>query len=169
MNDRTGSVSQIFGVQRNAARYLLYVPDVDAGINGDPNVVYDSQATFDALTDLINASPLKNYKGKTAPKNIGRSPDYTKIDIHLEQEIPTFVGESRVTVFADIENVLNLLDSSKGVLRQVGFPYQAGVVEARCGNATCTQYSYSTVREPTLTTYSRQSLYQVRLGVKFSF
>ncbi|PEQ14631.1 hypothetical protein B2G71_03445 [Novosphingobium sp. PC22D] len=170
MNDRTGSVSQIFGVQRNAARYLLYVPNIDAGFNGDPNVVYADQATFEALSDLINNSELKKYKGKTAPKNIGRSPDYTKIDIHIEQEIPTFVGSSRFTLFADIENFLNLIDDGEGVLKQVGFPYQSATVEVRCANApACTQYSYSAVREPTLTTYSRQSLYQVRLGVRFSF
>ena len=171
MNDASaiGGVSQLFGVSRTGGRHLFYVPDVSA-IDADPAVTYADQATFEAVQALVNGTALKGYQGRTAPKNIGRSSSFTKIDLHLEQEVPTPLGGlSRFTVFADIENVLNFIDRDWGQLRQVSFPYQATVVRATCGNAECTQYLYSQATTPQESVQARQSLYQVRLGVRFSF
>ena len=95
---------------------------------------------------------------------------------------------SKVKVFADIENILNLIDSDWGALRQVSFPYTSAVVRVQCLNApvatgtapgagvvntnssqTCAQYRYSNVLSPNLTHSGRQSLYQIRVGARFSF
>jgi len=170
MNDASavGGVSQLFGVSRTGARHLFYVPDVSA-IDADANVTYDSAETFETVQSLVNGSVLKGYQGRTAPKNIGRSSSFTKIDLHLEQEIPTPLGRSRFTVFGDIENVLNFINRDWGQLRQVGFPYQASVVQVTCGNADCTQYAYSGANAPQESVQARQSLYQVRLGIRFTF
>ena len=162
---------------------LLYVP---TGAN-DPLVVYGDTTTQGALENYINTSVLKNYRGKIAPKNIDRNRANTRIDVHLEQEIPTFLGKSRVTLFADILNLPNLLNSKWGGLRQLGFPYSAPLVTVQCANAAgavltgaigtatnpvggCVKYSYSQFVNPNTTAVNiTQSLYAIRLGARFSF
>ena len=161
---------------------LIYVPTGAA----DPLVTYDTAATRDALDAFINGSALSGYRGRIAPKNIGRNRAFTRIDLHLEQEIPTFIGDSRVTVFADINNLPNLLNHNWGGLRQFGFPYAASLVTVQClttgGNAIgggtvatstaqpCAQYRYSTFVAPnTAVVNVTQSLYQIRVGARFRF
>ena len=185
MNDNTGNRSPVFGVinTANTNRYLLYVPTSTT----DPLVSYDSAATATALDNLINATKLKDYRGRISAKNIARSRAFTRIDLHLEQEVPTFIGKSRVSVFADIENLPNLLNSKWGGLRQVGFPQTATVVQVQCLAAAtptgtsaagvisnssiqpCVQYRYSTFAQPNENFPTTASLYLVRLGARFSF
>jgi hypothetical protein len=177
----------VFGTLGSNQRYLLYVP---TGMD-DPLVSYDSAATQALLNDFIDGTDgLSKYRGRIVPKNTGTGPDIWKVDLHLEQEVPTFVGRSRVKLFADIENFLNLLDSDWGVQRQVAFPYTAPLVNVQCLSAptptgtapgggvvnsaptqTCAQYRYSSFSEPTLAVQNqaRQSLYQIRVGVRFEF
>ena len=166
-------------------RYLLYVPISTT----DPIVSYDSAATQTALNTLIENTDLKNYRGRIAARNIARSRAFTRIDLHLEQEVPTFLGGSRISVFADIENLPNLLNHDWGGLRQLGFPQYNAVVQVTClataiptgtpstgviTNAPtqpCTQYRYSSFRdsEATISPSISNSLYLIRLGARFSF
>lgn len=182
MQDNNGGRSPVFGTVGNNDRYLLYVP---TGPN-DPIVSYDSDATRDALEALVNGSNLKDYRGKVAPKNIARNRAFTRIDLHLEQEIPTGFG-SRVSIFGDIENLPNLINHNWGGLRQLGFPYTASVVQVQCLNAAgtpltgnigaptnpangCAQYRYSSVKTPnTASPNISNSLYLIRIGARFSF
>jgi len=177
--------SPVFGTLSNNNRYLLYVP---TGTN-DPLVSYDTVATQDALNTLINNTAMKNYRGRVSGRNIARSRAFTRIDLHAEQEIPTFIGKSRITLFGDIENLPNLLNSKWGGLRQIGFPYTASPVVVQClATATptgtsaagvisntaaqpCAQYRYSSFRDPeaTLTPSISNSLYLIRLGARFTF
>jgi hypothetical protein len=178
--------SPVFGTNGSNTRYLLYVP---AGID-DPKVSYDSITTRDALEALIGGSKLDGHRGLIAPKNLGTSPSVWKIDLHVDQEIPTFLGSSRIKVFADIENFLNLLNSDWGVQRQVNFAYFAPVVNVQClsaavptgtapatgqvntaSNQVCAQYRYSSFSKPDVVNQnqSRQSLYQIKVGVRFEF
>ena len=176
--------SPVFGTLLNNDRYLLYVP---TGAN-DPLVSYDTAATQTALETLISNTNLKKYRGTIAPKNIARSRANTRIDLHLEQELPTFVGKSRISLFADIENLPNLLNSKWGGVRQVPFPQTEDVVRVTClanalptgtaatgvvsnaANQPCVQYRYSAYVEPNeRNTYLTQSLYLIRLGARFSF
>jgi hypothetical protein len=179
--------SPVFGTTGTGNRYLLYVPTSTT----DALVSYDSAVTQTALNNFIDStSGLSKYRGRIVPKNTARSPRYTKVDLHFDQEIPTFVGSSRITLFADIENFLNLLDSDWGVQRQVNFPYFAPVVNVACLTApvatgttpttaqtvtaptqACAQYRYSSFQEPVeqIQNQNRQSLYQIRVGVRFEF
>jgi hypothetical protein len=188
--DPTGTRSSVFGTigsgtsGTSGARYLLYVPT----IGGDTKVSYDSLATQQALEALIASTGLKNFQGKIAPRNGFNSKWYTKIDLHLEQEIPTFVGHSRVSIFADIENFGNFLNKNWGQIQEYSFPYNVSVVRAQClvtpvatgtaptsaqlaANAgqACAQYRYSSYTAPVTQLYSRQSLYSIRIGARFSF
>ena len=192
MQDTTPGRSAVFGTTGNNDRYLLYVPTSPT----DPLVSYDSAATATALDTLINNTKIAKYRGQITPKNIARSRANTRIDLHLEQEIPTFVGRSRLTVFADIENLPNLLNKDWGGFTQIGFPYTQAAVQVQClqaavptgaapGSANpaggnfaaaattstqaCTQYRYSNVRAPTETLTIANSLYLIRIGARFKF
>lgn len=187
MQDNTGNNSPVFGTinTANTNRYLLYVPTSTT----DALVSYDSAATQTALDNLINATKLKDYRGKIAAKNIARSRAFTRIDLHLEQEIPTFIGKSRIAIFGDIENLPNLINHNWGGLRQLGFPQTADVLTVQClsvatptGTApaagvvntastqTCAQYRYSTYRNPNDAAITvNQSLYLIRVGARLTF
>jgi hypothetical protein len=192
MQDNNGTRSPVFGTVGNTDRYLLYVP---TGID-DAKVSYDNTATRDALNNLIETTRLKDFRGAVAPKNIARSRAFTRIDLHLEQEIPTFVGKSRITLFGDIENLPNLINEDWGGLRQVGFPFTSAVVQVSClsaptatgvtpgagvtrtgavGSGTnpangCAQYRYSTYRTPNSSAVNTSnSLYLIRVGARFTF
>ena len=164
-------------------RFLLYVPTGTT----DPIVSYDSADTQNALNGLIDSTNLKNYRGRIAPRNVARNRAFTRIDLHAEQELPTFIGGSRISVFADIENLPNLLNHNWGGLRQLGFPQYAAVVQVACLTAVpttanpnpavatsptqpCAQYRYSSFKTPNTTQASfANSLYLIRVGARFSF
>ena len=184
MQDASNQRSPVFGTVLSSARYLLYVP---TGVN-DPLVSYDLNATRDNFEALINSTKLNKYRGQIAPRNVFNSKWFTKIDLHVAQELPTGIGRSRIEVFADIENVANLLDKDWGQLRQYSFPYTIAAVRVQClaapvatgASATgvlvnnsaqpCAQYRYLAPQNaPTDTISSSQSLYQIRLGARFSF
>ena len=187
MFDNTSNRSDIFGtpLTANQGTNLLYVP---TGLN-DPIVQYDTAATGQALDTFINGSALSKYRGQIAPKNIARSRAFTRIDLHVEQQIPTFLGGSRITLFGDINNLPNLINSDWGGLRQLGFPGTASLVTASCvtaagvivapgaavGSATnpaggCVKYQYSSYKNPSDDSLSfSNSLYAIRVGVRFTF
>ncbi|MBA3675895.1 MAG: TonB-dependent receptor [Sphingosinicella sp.] len=183
MLDRGTGRLAVLGTINNGGRGLLFVPELN-----DPRVSFDSAASEASFNTLVDRLGLDKYRGSIVPKNSQTSPDFFKVDLHLSQELPTFVGRSRFKLFADIENVLNLLDKDWGALRQVAFPYTASLADVQClsvptptGTApgagvtntaptqTCAQYRYSRVTDPNLVLNSRQSLYQVRVGVRFEF
>lgn len=171
-------------------RYLMYVPT----LGGDSKVSYSSAAVQTAVEDFIRSSGLAKYQGKVAPRNAFTSKWFTRLDLHVSQEVPTGIGESRVTLFADVENFTNLVNKKWGQLREYVFPYNVPVVKVQCLTAPvatgttptaaqvaantsqpCAQYRYSptqnaaTFTAPTDQIYSNQSLYAIRIGARFSF
>lgn len=188
MLDNTSNRSNVFGTvltHSGASSNLLYVPTGTT----DPLVSYDSTATQAALDTFINGSVLKNYRGQIAPKNVARNRAFTRIDLHVEQQIPTFVGGSRIALFADINNLPNLINKDWGGLRQLGFPYNAALVNVQClstatptGTApgagvvntaptqTCAQYRYSSFASPNTSSVNfNGSLYAIRVGARLTF
>ena len=190
MFDPSGGRLAVLGTVGNAARGLLYVPTTN-----DPLVVFgdtvvnnvvtrtaaDNQAAFNTLVGQLG---LERYRGSIVPKNSQTSPSVWRLDLHVSQELPApfinrLLPRGRFRVFADIENVLNLIDSDWGALRQVGFPQTAAIVNVQCLTATgtvntasnqqCAQYRYSNVVSPNEALNARQSLYQIRLGARFQF
>lgn len=172
MNDSVATLSHgnVFGVAGSSNRFLLYVPNVSS-ITADPLVSYDSAATFTALQNFVQTNKLK--QGQVVGKNTVRAPSWFKIDLHVDQEIPVPVLRTgRIKLFADVENVLNLLNKNWGALRQVSFPYLASVVNVACATTSgnnCTQYRYSNFSNPAVDNVGRVSLYAIRVGAKFEF
>ena len=143
------------------------------------------------MNSFIDASGLGKYRGKIAPRNAFNSPWFTRLDLHVSQELPTGITGSKVTVFADIENFTNFINKKWGQLREYVFPYNAAVVQVQCLTAAtatgtagtaatntsqpCAQYRYSPLGgandfvTPTDQVYVNQSLYSIRIGARFSF
>jgi len=186
MQDFGQGRSSIFGNTGTGARYLLYVP---TGLN-DPLVSYDSVNTANTLDALINGTGLDKYRGKVAPRNAFHSKWFTRIDLHASQEIPTGLGQSRITLFGDIENFTNLLNRKWGQIAEYSFPYTVPAARVQClvtpvatGTApgaalttntgqACAQYRYSSPSSTPASQQvisSRQSLYQIRIGARFTF
>ncbi len=191
--------SILFGTIGSGSRYLLYVPTSAT----DPLVSYDNAGTASAFDALINSTGLKKFRGKVTQRNAFHSPWFTRLDLHIAQEIPAFIGKSKVTVFADIDNFTNLLNKKWGQIREFAFPYNIAAVRVACLTApvptgaapgaanpaggtfapaattssqACAQYRYTPAATvngvfavPTDTIYPRQSLYSIRVGVRFSF
>ncbi|WP_230630999.1 TonB-dependent receptor [Sphingomonas sp. Leaf37] len=187
----TGNRSPVFGTlgtglgTNGDSRFLFYVPTGTT----DPIISYDTADTQNAVESLINSTNLSKYRGKIAPRNIARNRAFTRIDLHLEQELPTFLGKSRISIFGDIENLPNLLNKDWGGLRQLGFPQYAPLVQVACLSVatptgttpgagvvntaptqTCAQYRYTSFRTPNTGAASvANSLYLIRIGARFSF
>jgi hypothetical protein len=187
--------STVFGTIGTGTRYLLYVP---TGLN-DPKVSFANANDAALFDQFIESTGLAKYRGKIAPRNGFHSKWVTRVDLHFAQELPTFVGNSRFTLFADVENFTNLLNKKWGQIREYPFPYgispvtvsclttpvptgtapAAGQTAANAGQA-CAQYRYaanqtrtvngvSQFTPPTDTVYSKLSLYTIRIGARISF
>jgi hypothetical protein len=170
--------SSVFGTVGSNSHYLFYVP---TGLD-DPRVIYDSPATANAINAIINSTGLSKYRGKVAPRNAFNSKWFTKLDLHIEQQIPTFLpgflSGSRLTVFADVENFLNLLNHNWGQQLRSFFPYYKTVAQVACvaqGSNSCAQYKYSgagttsSLADQFINTSPGASLYTVRVGARFTF
>jgi Carboxypeptidase regulatory-like domain len=126
MNDQSNR-SAVFGTVGNGARHLLYVPTV-----GDTRVSFDTAANETLFNSLVDSLGISKFRGSILKKNTQQAPDFFKVDLGISQELPLFVGNSKIKLFADIENVLNLIDSDWGSLRQVVFPQTAPLVTVQC-------------------------------------
>jgi hypothetical protein len=173
----TGGRTDVWGTVGNGGRVLLYIPTAN-----DPRVTFGafSSATFnqtaqqasDLFNQLVDQMGLAKYRGRVVPKNSQTSPHFFKVDLHLAQEIPTVVTPAKIELFADVENLLNLVNHNWSSLRQVVFPYTATLANVSCTAVTagnCTQYVYSNVQKPFLTLSTRQSFYQIRVGARVRF
>ena len=180
MQDNGGTRSETFGTAGSNSRYLFYVP---TGIN-DPKVVYgavgasaaDVVTTQQRIDAIITGSGLDKYRGQIAPRNAFRSKAFTRVDLHVEQELPLLWG-SRISIFADVENFTNLVNHKWGQQLRASFPYRKIVTKVTCvaqGTNACAQYRYLTPSSDTvladeLVTTNGSSLYAVRVGARFTF
>ena len=181
--DNSSGRLAVLGTIGNGGRPLLFVPTA-----GDSRVSFDTAVSETSFNNLVTQLGLEKFRGRIVPKNSQNSPSFFKLDMHVEQEIPGFFKGSKFKVFADIENVLNLLNKDWGSLRQVAFPYTAALVRVQCltvavptgttptaaqistsAATNCAQFRYSTVQAPNVTTVTKPSLYAIRVGAKFSF
>ncbi|MDB5686079.1 MAG: TonB-dependent receptor, partial [Rhizorhabdus sp.] len=171
--DVSSGRSSVFGTVASASRYLFYVPTVN-----DPLVRYADAATQTSVENLVNGTGLSKYRGQVAPRNAFHSKWFTRLDLHAEQEVPTFLGKSRITLWADVENFTNLINHKWGQQLRANFPYNKTVVKVACeavGANPCGRYVYSSptsdiARADSLVNGSLgASLYAIRVGARFSF
>jgi Carboxypeptidase regulatory-like domain/TonB dependent receptor len=170
----TQARSPVFGTILNG-RYQIFVPDFKGDTNTADlqvgNVTFNSAASLAALKAIVETSGLNNFQGQIAPRGTDRNPTFNKLDLKISQEIPAFFRDSRFTVFGEMENFLNLIDSDWNSFRQFGD--QVTLVDVACtaANATsaCPGYVYSNVASPTLVSNVKASLWRVNLGIRYDF
>jgi hypothetical protein len=183
-NGSARAAGSVFGTTGTASHYLFYVPTSTS----DPKVTYaasGSGATLQtaaqaqaALDAWINSTGLNKYRGMVAPRNAFNDPWFTKIDLHVEQQIPTFVHQARISLYADVENVLNLLNHNWGETLRSNFPGNKSLVTVTCaavGTNSCDHYVYSSVSTAAQLASTPAnsnlgaSLYTIRVGARLTF
>lgn len=191
-----GSRSTVFGTVGTQTRYLLYVP---TGVNDPLVSFANNNdaALFDAYVNSTGLSkyrgkiaPRNAFNSKWFTRiDLHLSQEFPGF----------ISDRSRFTLFADVENFTNLLNKKWGQIREFAFPYTVSPVTVQClttqvasgvtptsaqiaANTTqaCTQYRYASNQNavvngvtqftaPTDTIFTRQSLYSIRVGIRFSF
>jgi hypothetical protein len=176
-----GTRSCVFGTRGNN-RYQIFVPDFAQAVSRDALgrpvvglVTFQNDATLATFQSIVQSSGLNNYQGQIAAKGTDRNPSFTKLDMRFSQQLPFFYG--KFTAYADIENFLNLLNSNWNSFRQYGDTVK--IADVSCLNAAgaqvnpqtggCSRYLYNNVSVPTLNASARQSLWAVRLGIRYEF
>lgn len=114
----------------------LYIP---TGLN-DPNLSPSSNAA--AVTSLLayldDLGCADGYEGRTVGRNTCTEDWVYDLDLRISQEVPgpgRFFGlEDRIELFADVDNVLNIVDSSWNTQRSRGVFGDGQIVDLVDGN-----------------------------------
>lgn len=146
------------------ARNLLYVPtDInDPLVNFDPG--FDSTAFF-AWADSAGLA-----RGAISSKGAINEDWQQDLDIRISQEIP-FFKESKLKLFVDIENVLNLISDGNGTKKYINttdIGSAVGVVTAGVDTVTNT-YTYTDYTPITEFPDTFDSLYRIQIGIRGDF
>ena len=89
---------------------LLYIPASD-----DAFILQG--ATYEQWNDFLKWTGLDSQKGEIMERNSLRAPWNRSLDFHYDLELPISVIQTQVTF--DVLNVINLIDSDKGLQRYV--------------------------------------------------
>ncbi|MDF2176764.1 TonB-dependent receptor [Aliiglaciecola sp. CAU 1673] len=151
-------------------RQLLYVP-----LENDPNVVY-TPAVYDEQGNLVSGFDLNAFnafiesegltRGEILDRNALSSSWWVKFDVKVEQEFPGFYEDHKGSAYFVIKNIGNMINDDWGVLKEGGSLQPAVTAGINANN----QYEYKEFLNPA--GQSREitpSLWEVRLGVKYSF
>ena len=92
---------------------LFYVPMPGEYVINDPADAADFEA-------YLQSSGLANYRGQVAPRNGFKAPRINTWDLNVSQELPAW-GPVRATLFLNIKNLGNLLDSDWGQVYTASF------------------------------------------------
>ncbi|KPH93795.1 hypothetical protein AMS58_15530 [Pseudoalteromonas porphyrae] len=142
--------------------YLAYVPTAN-----DPNVRYEDGVTEAEVLAHFNELGLSGYAGGFVDRSQGKSPWVTAMDLYVSQEIPGFTKDHRGEFYFVIDNVLNLIDSSKGKVYRQDFGTRS-VVEMDIDPETG-QYIIGAPLNDDFTFEAEDSTYRIKLGVKYTF
>jgi hypothetical protein len=66
----------------------------------------------------------------------------------------------------DIENLGNLLNDEWGSIQQIGFPYTSSNIDATIASG---KYNYTGFTNRSPSTFSTNSVWQIKVGVRYSF
>lgn len=144
---------------------LIYVPR-------DVNEVVVRGGTPQQLEDFIaNDNGLSEHRGEIVPRNASRLPWTNTLDFRVAANVPW--GRRKLELTMDVLNVLNLIDSEKGVVRflanQNTAPIRYEGIDAASGKPI---YNIATLTAPTFTKFITDDLrsrWQAQLGVRVRF
>ncbi len=148
----------------SAFRHLAYIPtqaDYDSG--AVTFATPEDRTNFDALVADLG---LEGYRGKILPRNGFSSPWTTRIDFRMDQDLPSFAEGHSASAYFIIKNLGNFINDDWGITKQGSFVGDA-IVDARLQDDG--SYEYSDVSTPDLAVFQRQSLWEIKVGVKYQF
>lgn len=169
-----------FGDQRDFQNSDVYLPYIPTGPN-DTNIDWagsnwpgatTNEEKYAAMLEVITGAGVEDYAGGYVPKYSTTQPWVTDLDLSFQQDIPGFAEGHTGTIYFTIDNLLNLLDSSKGQVRRMEFPQQT--LWDYDVNATTGQYQYDERFNGTNTNnwteyVPEASVWRLKLGVRYSF
>jgi hypothetical protein len=144
---------------------LIYVPrDVSEVVvtGGSPQLLEDY---------IANDNGLREHRGEIVPRNASRLPWTNTVDFRVAANVPW--GRRKLELTMDVLNVLNLIDSNKGIIQflanQNTSPIQFGGIDAATGKPI---YNIATLASPTFSKFITDDLrsrWQAQLGVRVRF
>ena len=152
----------------------LYIPSGPS----DPNVSPSSDpAAVAALIDYIGALDCaRGFAGQSIPGNTCREDWHNDVDIRISQELPgplSFFSQKddRFELFADIDNFLNILDSSWNTRRSRGSFGDGQVVDVVDGGVDSQgRYIISGFNpDDTESVSTSASVWRIQIGVRYEF
>lgn len=93
---------------------LVYVP------NEDEYTLTGNNTDVAAFEAFLRESGLDAYRGRVAARNDFKAPRINQFDLNISQELPAF-GPVRPTLFLNIQNIGNMIDSDWGQIYTGGF------------------------------------------------
>jgi hypothetical protein len=184
---RCAAALSIFGIDESAADdggALFYVPMTDANgdvrLSSDPAVTYAAGFDIAGFNSFLHDTGLIGYAGEIAPRNGFNSRWTTRVDLRLQQEIPFFgpnqfmpeyfSGNERATLYLDIENLGNLLDSDAGRVETINLFGDELFQEVVVPDITGGQFVYDGFpqSDESRITFD-SSVWQVQLGIRYEF
>ena len=155
----------------------IYVPtgptDPRGPIFNDTGFEYTAAEQSDAFYAFIeNTECLREQRGLIMERNSCRSPFTNRVDVALEQAIPTF-GRQNLTLRLDVINFLNLLNKEWGLVRSQGFASQQLYTQTAVSDGNDLVTGVPVVRfSPTYQQFTHNSLgsnWQMQFSVRYSF
>ena len=169
------------GANASRNRQLLYVPKASGGMvsaTSDPIITYAPGFDFAAFNAFLTKTGLIDYAGKITPRNAFKSPEVTTVDVRFSQEAPAFFPHAaKAEIYVDIENLGNMLNNKWGVIQQVPSPYASSNIVARncqftgvtCAAGNGNFYQFDRFTSKAASSFNTQSVWQVKLGVRYKF
>ncbi|MDX1569012.1 MAG: carboxypeptidase regulatory-like domain-containing protein [Xanthomonadales bacterium] len=141
-------------------RHLLYVPTGPE----DDNVVFEEGFDQTAFFDWV----ARNGLAPGFVERNGRHADWsTRFDFRIDQEIPTFIDDTRGRLFMKIYNLGNLLNDDWGLVTDAQF-FSVQVVNS--GVNDLGQFVYERFRDRSINdVLENRSLWDVLIGVEIDF
>jgi hypothetical protein len=149
--------------------FLPYIPTP-----GDSNVVFTSETNEANFYKALNSLGLDQYAGGYLPKGVLTTPWVTTLDLSVRQEIPGFSEDHKGILYFTVDNLLNLVDSSKGKVYGSDFGSQE-LVEFTIDPNT-RQYIYDRPSSQNedgsyldKKFYTTDSAWRIKVGVSYKF
>jgi hypothetical protein len=141
--------------------HLVYIPTGPS----DPNVVYGAGFDQAAFWDFVDENGLSSG---IQSRNSQEGDWWTRFDLRIEQQLPGLMSGHRTSAFLVVDNLGNLLNDEWGVLQEASFPLTDDVVQASINGSG--QYVFERFNAPSLSgRVTRPSLWEIRVGVRYSF
>ena len=101
----------------------IYIPYIPGGAD-DPIFDFDNGLSYEEIMEIASQAGVAGYAGGYVPKYSGTQPWVTTMDLSINQEIPGFMDGHKATVYLNIDNFANLLNSDWGQVYDLRFPQQ---------------------------------------------